>query len=281
MNRLSFLLAIALMLAFSACAKKNISTDSVPSGIEAVIPPNPDGSPILVSGKTKASALREICQDYDSWSTASISGKITSLNLFVTPSLKIFMRRQSELLISVRVPLKGEVARLEADRDSLIAINRLNKTYVAESLSNVAELLNLTITDIQDLFLGRLFLAGRGTLTEKDSKAVDVYSEKGEWLVVPLNASADPLVNYGFKADSHGRMTLLMLSSFFDDATVSIDREWKKKNSIMTIGFERKGKTFSLGLELDSPKWNDKGFSPVGRPAGYNHVSIRQFLKLK
>ncbi len=77
------------------------------------------------------------------------------------------MKRGESLMISVRVPLKGEVARLEADKDSVLVVNKLNNTYVRESLEQASKLADITLSDLQDVFIGRVFIAGKGTLTKK------------------------------------------------------------------------------------------------------------------
>ena len=55
------------------------------------------------------------------------------------------------------MPLKGEVARLEADKDSVLVVNKLNNTYVRESLEQASKLADITLSDLQDVFIGRVF----------------------------------------------------------------------------------------------------------------------------
>lgn len=270
MNRLFSIIFIFLTLTLTACAKKNV-----------MAVPDTTAGPVITAGNTKTDALKHICSGYSDWKSVGMSGKITSLNLIVKPSVKLYMKRGAELLISVRVPLKGEVARLEADRDSILVINKLNRTYISESLVTLQRLADVTLSDIQDLFLGRVFLAGRGTLSKTDARRVDIYSENDGWLVVPTGQPDDSLVHYGFKTDSDGRVILLMLTSLFDEATAQLDYSYSGKDTELRFTFDRDAVSRSLTIEFNAPKWGDKGFDRIGIPSDYRQVSIRQFLKLK
>lgn len=271
MNRLFSIILISLALTMTACASKN-----------HIAAPDTAAGPAIVSGNAKKDALQKICSGYSDWKSVSLSGKITSLNFIVKPSVKLYMNRGTEVLISVRVPLKGEVARLEADRDSILVINKLNRTYVHESLETLQRLADVTLSDIQDLFLGRVFLAGRGTLDRTDEKRVDIYSEQQGWLVVPSGQRNDSMVHYGFKTDEKGRVVLLMLTSLFVDATAQLDYSYSGKDSELKFTFDRDAVSHSISLELSAPKWNDKGFNRIGIiPSDYRQVSIRQFLRIK
>ena len=233
---------------------------------------------ILLNGKAKTAALKSITDAYSSWSSAEMSGKITSIKFFIKPSVKLYMKRGAELLLSVRVPLKGEVARLEADRDSLLIVNKLNRTYLHESLETVSRIADVTLSDIQDLFLGRLFIAGRGTLSKKDGKRVDIYQKGSDWLVVPSEQHEASLVHYGFSADDKGRALLLMISSMVDESNAELDYTYKGKQRTLEFTLERKGRPFGLTVEFDAVKWGAKGFERIGIPKGYEQLSPREFM---
>lgn len=234
---------------------------------------------VMLTGKKKSEALKQLVAPYSSWSSAEMSGRITSIKFFIKPSVKIFMKRGSELLLSVRVPLKGEIARVEADRDSLLLVNKLNKTYMHESLETITRIADVTLTDVQDIFLGRLFIAGRGTLSKKDAKRVDLYSKGEEMLVVPTDQDGS-LLHYGFSADPDGLVTLLMLSSLYDDTTARVDYTYKGKNKGQTLEFtyEHNAKAHGLTVEFDGIKWGAKGYDRIGIPDSYTRLSPREFL---
>ncbi len=209
MNR--FVLAIMLV-----CAMVLGGTCSV-----FAVPSRPDSASaeaVRIEGKLKADILKAMTADYKDWKTVELNGRITSIKFFIKPSVKLFMKRGESLMISVRVPLKGEVARLEADKDSVLVVNKLNNTYVRESLEQASKLADITLSDLQDVFIGRVFIAGKGTLTKKDGKRADLYADGDGFLVVPSGQPEDSMFRYGFNAYRDGRVSLLMVSSFMEDA---------------------------------------------------------------
>lgn len=272
---LALLLMLPLMLAMAipAPARKQQPADAATTADADSV------AAVLLTGKKKSTALQHLVSSYSSWSSAEMSGRITSIKFFIKPSVKIFMKRGSQLLLSVRVPFKGEIARLEADRDSLLLVNKLNKTYMRESLETITRIADVTLTDVQDIFLGRLFIAGRGTLSKKDAKRVDLYSKGEEMLVVPTDQDGS-LLHYGFSADPDGLVTLLMLSSLYDDTTARVDYTYKGKNKGQTLEFtfERKAKAHGFTVEFDGIKWGAKGFDRIGIPDSYTRLSPREFL---
>lgn len=267
MNRILSILAILIIAIGSPTAEaaRHEATDSV--------------APRLLKGKEASKSLESLTKGYSDWQTAEISGKITSLNIFVKPSIKIFMRRGAEMLLSVRVPFKGEVARLELDRDSVVVVNKLNATYVRESLEELTRIADVTISDIQDVFLGRAFIAGRGTLGPKDSKRVDLYSVPDGYLVVPAPSAADALLNYGFYTYTDGRVDQLLLNSLIDDTVAELEYVYDKKHTDLNLTFMRKGKPREFSVELDRPRFGGEGFGRIGIQSGFRQLSPGEFIK--
>ena len=150
-------------------------------------------------------------------------------------------------MISVRVPLKGEVARLEADKDSVLVVNKLNNTYVRESLEQASKLADITLSDLQDVFIGRVFIAGKGTLTKKDGKRADLYADGDGFLVVPSGQPEDSMFRYGFNAYRDGRVSLLMVSSFMEDAFGQIGYDYSGNGFGMGASCGAQGQAFPAG----------------------------------
>ncbi len=270
MKRILSLLALILLICspdMEAKADRQQEPDSV-------------AAPVLLEGKKKTEAANRISSGYSDWKSVDMSGKITSLNFFIKPSLKLYMKRGELIMLSVRVPLKGEVARLEADKDSILIVNKLNRTYIRESIGQLTKIAAVTLSDIQDIFLGRVFIAGRGTLTKKDARRIDIYEEPGAWLAVPKDQPDDSLVHYGFRVLPDGKVSLLMLSSLFDEATAQLEYSYSGKSSELEFTFDRKSKTFGLTFELSSPKWNAKGFERLIPGSDLRQVSPKEFIKM-
>ena len=95
--------------------------------------------------------------DYE-WMTAKISGEVT-----LTSNLSTFtfngtlrMRRDSAVWISASAMMGMESLRTLITQDSVIMVNRMDQTYLAEPLQLVAEKMHLpaTLQETQALLLG-------------------------------------------------------------------------------------------------------------------------------
>lgn len=277
LRRRQLLFAAAVIISlfiFPACSKKTHAAVADP------IMPGITDKALTISGKQKTAVIKQITDNYSDWKSAEITGKISSVKFFIKPSLKIFMKRSSLLLISVRVPLKGEIARIEADRDSILLVNKFHKLYCKESLEQIARIADVTLTDIQDLLLGRLFIAGRGTISQADAKRIDIFSDQGAFLVVPASQPADALVRYGFRTDWEGRITLLMLASLYDEATAELAYSYQKSGYTLNLAIDRDTKHIKAAIDLDYPKWGAKGFDRIEINNSLRQVSLREFFSL-
>lgn len=234
--------------------------------------------PEEITGSRRSAVVKELAEGYADWKSVQLDGKITSLNFFIKPSVKVFMKRGESLMMSVRVPLKGEVARLEADTDSVLVVNKLKNIYVHESLEQVSRIADVTIADLQDVFLGRAFIAGKGTIAKKDVRKVELYEDEDGYLVVPSGQPDDSIVRYGFNVMADGRVKLLMLSSPFDDFVGNIGYTYHGGGYEMELLVERKAKNFSFAVDFDAPQWGAKGFRPIETGRGLRQVSLREFI---
>lgn len=96
--------------------------------------------------------------DYQ-WMTAKISGEVTLTSdlspLTINGALR--MRRDSAIWISASAMMGMESLRTLITQDSVIMVNRMDQTYLAEPLQLVAEKLHLpaTLQETQTLLLGK------------------------------------------------------------------------------------------------------------------------------
>lgn len=97
-------------------------------------------------------------QDYQ-WMTAKISGEV-SLTSDLSPLTftgVLRMRRDSTVWVSASSLMGMEVMRTLITQDSVVMVNRMDKTYLTEPLPSVAEKMHLpsTLHEIQALLLGK------------------------------------------------------------------------------------------------------------------------------
>ena len=90
------------------------------------------------------------------WMTAKMSGELKTENGELPISGTLRMRRDSAIWISASGLMGMEAGRVLVTQDSVIVVNRLDKTYLAEPLAEVTGQLQLPLTlgEGQTLLLG-------------------------------------------------------------------------------------------------------------------------------
>lgn len=93
--------------------------------------------------------------DYE-WMTAKMSGEVNAENGEIPFSGVLRMQRDSVIWISANAMMGMEAVRARITCDSVVIINRLEKTYLSEPLADVAASLQLPLTlpETQALLLG-------------------------------------------------------------------------------------------------------------------------------
>ena len=156
--------------------------------------------------------IDSIVSDWDSWEKLSLSGKFKMEGLPLSPSVKIFMERDSSIIISLRAPFVGEAGRLEVTPDSVLAVNKMKKTYCKESLEGFMAYYPGTLSDLQEILLGRVVLPGFGTLMETDYDNVEIYTDDySEFSLIPSENALLEGVSYGYLIDGTMKPTVLLI----------------------------------------------------------------------
>ena len=142
------------------------------------------------------------------WHTMQTSGNIKlSAGSSFSSSIQVRMVRDQAIYISLRPVLGIEVGKLIITADSLYAVDKVHKRYIAEKVSILTSGIPVTVSDVQDIFLGRPFIIGQGTLNEQLKPALNV-SRKGNTIVL---APQEKYKGYGyaFTFDKNNRITSL------------------------------------------------------------------------
>lgn len=144
------------------------------------------GDPLPLEGSAKTALIDSITAGYTEWDTVSMSGKLSSPMLPVTATVKVYMEREQLTIISVAAPFVGEAMRIEIDNDRILAVNKMKNTYATMESALVESLCPGGLTALQNMFLGRVNILGRGQLTPRLADAVDIYSaENNAWVLLP------------------------------------------------------------------------------------------------
>lgn len=139
------------------------------------------GAQTQVSPERCGEMIDSITSRWLPWNSVSISGKLKMAGLPVSPSMKIYMKRDSALFISLRAPFMGEVGRAEILGDTIMVVNKMKKTYVKESIEKALDHYPGGLADLQDLILGRIVIPGKGLLESGHSPQLEIYEGKTAW----------------------------------------------------------------------------------------------------
>lgn len=160
-----------------------------------------------------------LTESWKPWSDVEVGVKVSLTSpAKLNAAGKAWMKRGEWISISVRM-LGFEVATLWVDRDSVVAVDKFHKKYVSQPTKKVLGDANVTIEDIQDMLMGRAFLAGRGTASVADRKLFDFEQADNGWYLLPR--SQPEMYNYGFLASNTSNALRGAIIEVKDFGTVS------------------------------------------------------------
>ena len=205
-----------------------------------------------LSAKQGDKWLKALAGTYTSWERMSLDGSLSIKELPLDPSVKIYMERGKLLILSLRVPLLGEVGRAEIAADTALVVNRRGKCYTKIPTASLLNRVGVSLSDFQDLLLGRVFLAGSAPLA-KDNVDLFQVSEAagGNFIVTPRKQRDD--AEYGFTLYPDGKMLLAV--AFTTDEAYLLQSQYSYKNS-----------DTSLSLDITAGKRHYNGTLTYGAP---------------
>ena len=250
-----------------------------------------------IPGKEKKEIIEEISKDYKNWHRAAWSGKLSTDMLPVSATLKVFMEKDKLTMISVRAPFVGEVARIEADKDSILVVNKMKKRYYTHPLAELSQMVPDLTEDLQSLLLGRMFVVGSGQLDKHDTDKVTVFPTDSEncYMLLPDVPDYLPQVLYGFAGDAEGRMSTFVCAygradapgcddtidpdfQYEPKAQVQAEISYRNKGSIADLQCLFSGRPYNATLTVDEIEWGAKGFDRIN-VSGYTKVGFKEVLK--
>jgi hypothetical protein len=220
------------------------------------------------------------------WQTMQTGGNI-KLNAGSSFSSSIQMRmvRDQAIFISLRPILGIEVGRLLITADSLYAVDKVHKRYIAEKVSILTSGIPLTVSDVQDIFLGRPFIIGKGTMNESVKAGTTVTREGNMVLLTP----GEQYKGYGytFTFDKNNRITSLDIVPV-SGATAAFQVKYSDVRGT-TAGNIAHGinanatvdnKKMALSLTYKDIDWNGNIKIDRSIPSGYSRMSARDLFSM-
>lgn len=239
-------------------------------------------APAPLPEKEKTALIDSITGGYTDWQTISMSGKLTSPMLPATVSVKVYMEKDSLVVMSLSAPLVGEAARVEIDPQTALVINKFSNTYSTIDMASIEPVCPGGLTAIQNLLLGRVTIMGAGTLSPANGNLVDVYSNNPDvWTLLPMQDIAGAPFVYFYTVD----IASLLLDQFIvmqqpQDNAFYCTYNWNGDKDV-TLDFEAdfQGKNMTARLKLNTPDATPKPISRFDLSSKYRQVEPSRIMK--
>lgn len=234
-----------------------------------------------LSKKDRKSVVESITAPWNDWQTLTISGKLKMAGLPLSPSVKIYMEKDSTVRISLRAPLMGEVGRAEIDGDTLLVVNKMKNTYVKEPLDSVMSRYPVTLGDVQSLLVGRVVIPGGGILTKESAEMVELFPEEGgEYSLIPSEEMELEDFNYGYLIDSDMLPTVLMVIPVEKpEVSVNVTYDYDPNGYEIFVSYQSPEKIYSGTLQLDYPLEGGSPIEPIKLNNKYIQLDFGKFMK--
>lgn len=141
--------------------------------------------------------LRTILSTYGDWERLRMPVNIRMKSpQNVSISGTAILDRDKSVFISLRF-LGFEVANIYATNDSVFVVDKYNKQYAAENISQFLGNTPINISNIQNLLIGRVFMLGeRATDADKFGKSEFEITSSNSWMLIPDKQPSG--TEYGF-----------------------------------------------------------------------------------
>ena len=220
------------------------------------------------------------------WQTMQTGGNI-KLNAGSSFSSAIQMRmvRDQAIFISLRPVLGIEVGKLIITADSLYAVDKVHKRYVAEKVSILTSGVPVTVSDVQDMFLGRPFIIGKGTYNEQLKPEMTLETESGSIVLAPIEKYKG--YGYAFSFDKSLRIKALNITPE-GSSTAAYQVKYSDVNSTkagniahaINVDTTVEKKKIAFSLSYKDIEWNGKVKIDLDVPNNYRRMNARDLFSI-
>lgn len=276
-SRISILIAAALTLASCGTTKKttDVGTVTPGTGVGQTSKPSTDNQ-----GDNVIAMVGD-------WQTMQTGGNIALKGgSSFSSSIQLRMVRDEAIFISLRPLLGIEVGKLLITADSVYAVDKVHKRYVAEQVSVLTSGIPVTVSDVQDIFLGRPFIIGKGTLCGELKPLLDITQVGNNVVMTPKDQYRG--YSYSFTFNKSGRISSLDIFPVgATKATYQVKYADVKSTAAGNIAHEvnvdaaAQKKKFSFSLDYKTIDWN--GSVKIYKniiPKGYTRMSAADLFSL-
>lgn len=220
------------------------------------------------------------------WQTLQTGGNIKlSAGSNFSSSIQMRMVRDEAIYISLRPLLGIEVGKLIITADSLYAVDKVHKRYLAEKVSILTSGIPVTVKDVQDIFLGRPFIIGKGTLNEALKPLVTVNNENGKTILTANEQYKGHGYAFAFdKSDHISSLDIAPQGSTTAAYQVKYNDVKKTKAGNIAHGIDATAtvdkKKISFSLSYKDIDWNGNVKIDYDMPSGYKRMSAKDLFSM-
>ncbi|MBR5673699.1 MAG: DUF4292 domain-containing protein [Muribaculaceae bacterium] len=269
-NKIAILIMLAAMMTACGTFKKATNPDTTtPTTPEAYTDP-----------------LATVMATLGDWQTMQTGGNIKlSAGSSFSSSIQVRMVRDQAIFISLRPMLGIEVGRLLITADSLYAVDKVHKRYIAEKVSLLTSGIPVTVSDVQDIFLGRPFIIGKGTLSEANKSEMAANYDNNCVTLVPRENYKGYGYTFTFNKSNlitsldivpSGSTTAAYQVKYSDVKSTAAGNIAHGINANATVD----NKKMALSLTYKNIDWNENVKIDRSIPGGYSRMSARDLFSL-
>ncbi len=274
------ILALSAAALLSGCSKKvtqPVVNPSSQQGVDAQVQQSTIAQNVAVSNFYQAD-----------WSTFKSGGsaKVGGKGREMSSSMQMKMLRGRSIYVSLRPVMGIEVAKMIISGDTILLVDKVHKRYVLEKASLLTSGVPVTVENLQDIFMGRAFELGKGSLTQniKEDFVTEVNGNKV--LLKPREQYKG--FDYSFTYDERSNIISLDVtpskagastySVKYADIEGSVAGKVAGKASVSTT---INGMAFTLNLEYKDIKLNEAFTIDTSVPGGkYKRMEAKDIMKL-
>lgn len=260
-------------MTFGSCGNKTLRPSISPGNVTFTEVP-----------RTAPERFTALVDSTPDWLNVTVPVRVTARHpVSVGLSGRAVMIRDKSILISLR-KLGFEVAQIYVTQDSLFAVDKFSKRYMAESLEGVLARCPVNIRDIQNMLLGQPFLPGESP--EASKFTFEEQTEKAHWIALPRRQPSNLELGFVFSLNDDSLDALavqggesVFIASYSDPVptpggAVAASDELTFDSPKVKIGV-------SFEWSWSEAKWNSPdGVREWTRPSGnYSRIAAAALLK--
>jgi len=255
-------------------------------------PPTPTSNttttPTVVTEQiTSAQRLDDIAATMSQWHTMQAGGSMSvSSGRDLSSSMQVRMVRDQAIYISLRPVLGIEVARLLITADSVYAIDKYHKRYLAEKVTLLTAGVPITVGTVQDILLGRSFLIGQGTFTGAFKPQFTLSEQEGGYTLTANESYKGYNYAFGYQKANNHISSLDIVPAGSTTPIYQVQYGNVKQTVAGNIAHSlhadatADGQHFSLELNYNDIEWNREVKIDRSIPNGYKRMSASSLASL-